>query len=319
MDLRWTWLVVLLLVGVPVVVWLSTRRFRPPDADGILLAHVDRLRTLPRYRMLARRQVLWAALQVGAVLVVLLGAALLAGRPTTVGTQDPDARPGDILFCLDVSPTMNADNLDVLAQVRQVIDGLDGERIGLFVFSQTTADLMPLTDDYVYARQRLHDVQEAFRGLNDEYLEGTSAQGGAPAKAGDGLVSCAQHFDRPEPERGRALVLASANPAAPDPVYTLLEAGEYAAESGVVVYGLAARSTGDGLAEFRESVRLSGGRVLGLGSRGGVGPVEQIRRIEQRRLDPPPVPVREDDPGNGSLIVLAGLGLVLLGGLRELR
>jgi len=280
---------------------------------------VDRLRTLPRYRMLARRQVLWAALQVAAVLVVLLGAALLAGRPTTVGTQDPEARPGDLLFCLDVSPTMHSDNLDVLAQVRQVIDDLDGERIGLFVFSQTTADLMPLTDDYAYARKRLHDVQEAFRELNEEYLEGTSALGGEPAKAGDGLVSCAQHFDRPESERGRALVLASRNQAGPDPLYTLLEAGEYAAQSGVVVYGLAARGTGDGLGEFRESVRFSGGRVLGLGSRGGVGPVEQIRLIEQRRLDPPPVPVREDDPGNGSLLVLAGLGLVLLGGLRELR
>lgn len=319
MDLRWTWLVVLLLVGVPVVVWLSTRRFRPPDADGILLAHVDRLRTLPRYRLLARRQVLWAAIQVGAVLVVLLGAALLAGRPTTVGTQDPEARPGDILFCLDVSPTMHEDNLDVLAQVRQVIDDLDGERIGLFVFSQTTADLMPLTDDYTYARERLHDVQQAFREVNEEYLEGTSAMGGHPARAGDGLVSCAQHFDRPERERGRALVLASANPEAPDPVYTLLEAGEYAEASGVVVYGLAARGAGDGLAEFRESVRFSGGRVLGLGSRGGVGPVEQIHRIERRRLDPPPVPVREDDPGKGSLLVLAGLGLVLLGGIRELR
>lgn len=319
MDLRWTWLAALLGVAVPVVIWLSTRRFRPPAADGLLLAHVDRLRTLPRYRMLARRQVVWAALQVGAVLVVLLGAAMLAGRPTTVGTQDPDARPGDILFCLDVSPTMHSDNLDVLAQVRQVIDDLDGERIGLFVFSQTTADLMPLTDDYAYARQRLHDVQEAFRGLNDEYLEGTSAESGEPAKAGDGLVSCAQHFDRPEPERGRALVLVSANRASSDPLYTLLEAGEYAAGSGVIVYGLAARATGDGLAEFRESVRVSGGRVLGLGSRGGVGPVERIRLIEQRRLDPPPVPVREDDPGSGSLLVLAGLGLVLLGGLRELR
>ena len=85
------------------------------------------------------------------------------------------------------------------------------------------------------------------------------------------------------------------------------------------VYGLAARSTGDGLAEFRESVRLSGGRVLGIGSRGGVGPVKQIHLIERRRLDPPPVPVREDDPGKGSLLVLAGLGLVLLGGIRELR
>jgi len=319
MDLRWPWLVVLLLVCVPAVVWLSTRRFRPPAADGILLAHLDRLRTLPRYRLLARRQVFWAALQVAAVLVVLVGAALLAGRPTTTGTQDPEARPGDLLLCLDVSPSLHSDNLDVLAQVRQVVDDLDGERIGLYVFSQTTADLMPLTDDYAYARRRLHDVQQAFRELNEKYLAGTSVEGGDPARVGDGLVSCAQHFDRPERERGRAILLASANDEAPAPLYTLSEAGAYAAENGVVVYGLASRATGEGLAEFRESVRPSGGRVLGLGSRGGVGPVEQIRQIERRRLDPPPVPVREDDPGKGALWVFAGLGLVLLAGLRELR
>jgi hypothetical protein len=318
MDLRWTWLVVLVLLAVPAVVWLSTRRFRPPDADGLFLAHVHRLRALPRYRVLARRQVLWAALQVAAVLVVLLGAALLAGRPTTTGTEDPEAKPGDLLLCLDVSPTMHSDNLEVLGQVRQIIDRLDGERIGLYVFSQTTADLMPLTDDYGYAKRRLHDVQQAFNQLNNEYLAGTSAEGGDPARLGDGLVSCAQHFDRPEGERGRALVLSSANEGAPAPVYTLPEAGAYAAEHGIVVYGLAARSTGEGLAEFRTSVRPTGGRVLALGSRGGVGPLEQIRQLERRRLDPPPVPVRDDDPGKGSLLVLGGLGLVLLGGIREL-
>jgi Ca-activated chloride channel homolog len=319
MDLRWPWLAVLVLLGVPVVLWLSTRRFRLPVADGLFLAHVHRLRTLPRYRVLARRQVLWAALQVAAVLVVLLGAALLAGRPTTTGTEDPAAQPGDLLLCLDVSPSMHADNLEVLGQVRQIVDDLDGERIGLYVFSQTTADLMPLTDDYGYAKRRLHDVQEAFEELNNEYLAGTSAEGGQPARVGDGLVSCAQHFDRPEGERGRALVLSSANEGAPAPVYTLGEAGRYAAGNGIVVYGLAARSTGEGLAEFRTSLRPTGGRVLALGSRGGVTPLAQIRQLERRRLDPPPVPVRDDDPGEGSLLVLGGLGLVLLGGLRELR
>jgi hypothetical protein len=320
MDLRWPWIAVLLLGLVPAVVWLSTRRFRAPVAEGILLAHLDRLRALPRYRVLVRRQMLWAAVQVAALLVVLVGAALLAGRPTTTGKQDPEARPGDLILCLDVSPSMHSDNLDVLAQVRNIVDRLDGERIGLYVFSQTTADLMPLTDDYTYARRRLHDVQQAFSALNDKYLAGTSAEGGDPAKAGDGLVSCARHFDRPLSERGRAVVLVSANDEAPAPVYTLPEAGAYAVENGVIIYGLASRATtGEGLAEFRESVRPTGGRVLGLGSRGGVGPVEQVRQIERRRLDPPPVPVREDDPTKGSLLVLAGLGLVLLGGVRELR
>jgi len=214
---------------------------------------------------------------------------------------------------------MHADNLEVLAQVRQVLDHLEGERIGLYVFSQTTADLMPLTDDYGYAKRRLHDVQLAFQQLNNEYLAGTSAEEGTPARVGDGLVSCAQHFDRPEPERGRALVLSSANEGAPAPVYTLPEAGAYAAENGIVVYGLAPSGTGEGLAELRTSVRPTGGRVLNLGSRAGIGPLQQVRQLERRRLDPPPVPVRDDDPGKGSLLVLGGLALVLLGGLRELR
>lgn len=307
MDLRQGWVAVLLALAVGGALWWSLRRAPDEDApEGLLVAHVERLRALPRFQQLARQQLAWTVARVAAAGLVLLGALLLAGRPTEPVVEDERALPGDVLLCLDITPGLRPADVAVLAQARTLLEGLQGERVGLYGFQDVTAELMPLTDDYGFARDRLHQVQGVL----------ARAEGGAAgaASAGDGLVSCTQHFDRPEHERGRSVVLLSNGAPAADPVHSLVEAGEYAAQQGVVVYGLAPAAA-PGREDLRTAAEVTGGRLLTLDGPGALG---EALEFERDRLDPPPVPTRRDDPLAPTVLVLVGLAVLVATGLRGL-
>lgn len=306
MDLRWSWLALLLAVAVPAIAWLSLRNRQEPEPEGLLVAHLDRLRTLPRYRALARQELVWTGVQLGAVVVVILGAVLLAARPTSAVTEDPPPRAGDLVLCLDVSAGRRADDVTLLAQARALTARLDDERVGLYGFQNTTGELMPLTDDHGFVSNRLHDAQKAFAGLG-----GGSGPGGS---AGDGLVSCVQRFDRPAEERGRAVVLLTANGPAAGAIHSTLQAAEYAADNDVVVYAVPAGAGPAARTDLQTAAELTGGRVFDLAAK----PMDQVLDLERDRLDPRPTPVRRDTPTGALVVVFCGLAVLLLAGLRGL-
>ncbi len=314
MELRWWWLSFLLLVGAGVWTWYAVRTWQQGrrPADGLPVAKLARIRSLPRYRSVVRQQFLQSALRVVAVAVVVLGAIFLVGRPTGEETDEGTARPGDIVLCLEASPETYDDAIALLAQAQKAIGQLEGERVGLMIFSDAAVSVMPLTDDYGFARQRLHQAQLAFASLAAE--TGTLT---APAKTGDGLVTCAKVFDRPTDERGRAVLLATRLPAPVTPLYGVLEAGEVAADGDVVVYAVAPGDrTTQAARDLEQVTTLTGGRFFD----GATGSTDRalirIIRDERDRLVPPPTVVRDDRPLGGTVMVLLGIGLVLVAGSR---
>lgn len=310
MDLTHPWLALALMALVPVATWLLLRR--PPtedeaQPDGLLVAHLARLRALPRYRALARQQVLWTWLALASTLVVVVGAIWLAGRPTAAVTEDEEARPGDLVLCLDITPGNRPAAVELLAQARRMLGTLDDQRVALYGFQDTTAELMPLTDDRGYARDLFHEAQTVLDGA-----------GGAAstANAGDGLVSCVQRFNAPAEERGRAIVLLSPNAPGQGAIHSLLDAAHHAEAHDVLVYALVPPGA-PGAVELRTAAQLTGGRALPLQGR---RPLQQVRSLELERLDPPPGPVRKDAPVVPTVLVVAGLfGVVLTGARGVLR
>lgn len=302
-DLRWTWLAVLLAVTVPALVWLSVRRHRAPEAEGLLVAHAARLRTLPRYRELARARMLWTVAQLAAAGLVLLGGILLAARPTSAQTEDPPATPGDLVICLDLSPHLRPTGTAVLAQVRRQLGSLVDGRVALYGYQSTTAELMPMTDDHGFVRSRLADTITALSGLG--------GGAGGTGNTGDGLVSCARHFDRLDDERGRSVLLVSDGRAGRGSLHTPAEAGEYAAAHDVVVYAIAPARAG-GAAGLKAVARMTGGRTLTLSPRA----TQQVLELERDRLDEPPAAVRRDAPVPATVLVFVGLAGLLATALR---
>lgn len=312
-------LVVLVLVAT-LVPWRRRRR-----DDALLVAHSDRLRRLPRFRALARSQARVRAVQTVALLLTASGTVLLAGRPAHVDATPPEARSRDIMLCLDVSASMDPYNVAVVEQVRSITSGLQGERIGMTIWNGTSVSVFPLTDDYDFVQQELDDAIEAIESYDFSFIAGTFNEEERSSLIGDGMVSCAQRFDRPQEERGRAIVLASDNDPQGEPVFPLDEAAAYVADHGIVLYAIGVPAMDPAKeAALRQAADTTGGQYYPLGDGYGddsaAAIVAGIQSLEQERLDDEPVePVVTEQPGLGAGLAGAGVGLLALTGLATVR
>lgn len=325
MELAWPWVLVAAVVAtiaaVAVALWWGPRR---GAAGAVLVSQAERLRGLPRFAALAGRERLTAAIALVGVVLVVGGAAVVAARPITVERVQDETRNRDVILCLDASGSMAPYNVEVIGQFRQIVSGLQGERIGLTIFSGAAVTVFPLTDDYSFVLEQLDEAKIAFAAEDYDYIAGVQLNDDRASLMSDGLVSCVQRFDRPDSERGRAVVLASDNDPQGEPVYTLAEAGEYARDHGVVVYGIGTPGLpdADAEAEFADAVETSGGRLEVLGRDGSAESiVAGIDRLERTRLEgTPPRLIRHDRPVVPALVALVGLGgLVGAAGRRSLR
>ncbi|UUW89828.1 VWA domain-containing protein [Pimelobacter simplex] len=318
---HWPWLVAVLgvLVLALLVGWLLRwRAHRPASGSASYVAHAGRLRALPRYRALVRRQVVLGTCLTLAALVACTGAIVVAGRVQERQTLAQSDRTRDIVLCLDASGSMAEVDRQVLREFRTIVDGLRGERVGLTIWSGAAITIFPLTDDYQYVVDQLYEAEKAFRDgtvISDDYAvftAGTVVDWDVQSQLGDGLASCVQRFDRRDEDRTRAIVLASDNEPVGTGIYNVTEAAQYAADEKVVVHGIAAPRTADrpaAVREFRTAMTSTGGTFSLLGDDNSAGSVVRaIDSLEATPIERPPIVQIFDRPRLGT--ALAGIGLL---------
>jgi hypothetical protein len=143
------------------------------------------------------------------------------------------------MLCLDVSGSMSDVDVEVFSVFEELLDGFEGERIGLTIFNSSPVQVFPLTDDYEFIRTHLKSIRESFDYTDEipEHWVGTLNGPGA-SLIGDGLASCAMRFDHLDDERSRSIILATDNELAGASIVSLEEAAQYAASTGVRVFAL---------------------------------------------------------------------------------
>ncbi len=308
------WLLVPLLIVVLVVA--AVLRWRRTPSDATYVAHATRLRSLPRFRALVVRRIVVAAAASLAILIACAGAILLAARPQETQTRAQDERTRDIMLCLDVSGSMLEVDAEVVAEFREIVEGLEGERIGLTIWNGSAITVFPLTDDYEFVLDELDEAQKALETEDYEFTIGTSVNYNSLSQIGDGLVSCVQRFDRQDQDRGRAIVLASDNEPVGKGLYTIQEASAYALEHDVAVHGIAAPHTADrswAAREFEDAVLATGGTYAALEDESSAGAVvESINTLEAAKIEKPPLVQTLDRPRTGRIVAGVGVGLLAL-------
>ncbi|QIX26241.1 VWA domain-containing protein [Nocardioides sp. JQ2195] len=323
MELKWSWLPLVLgaIVLVWLVIWFFPTPFRSTPRDAVLVAHAQRLRRIPRFRALARRRELEMLLRVVAVLFLIGGSIFLSSRLTSTKTHQPEVSNRDIMLCLDVSGSMTSYDEQLVREFREIAEGLDGERIGLTIWSGVAVTVFPLTDDYEFVIEQLDQSAEKLAAYDYNFTAGTYLGDDRGSLISDGLVSCVDRFDRPDEERGRAIVLASDNDPQGKPIFKLPEAADYAAEKDVVVYGLGTPGmTYDpgATAGFQDVVDKTGGSLKIMGEDGSAAEIAQgINDLEAARSKEPARVSVLDEPGTGAALVTAGVVLVVLTGIRR--
>ena len=316
-ELRWPWAIAVVAGLVLVLLLWWSRRPRRPAGAAVLVAGTERLRSLPRYRALVRRHRVRGLLVTLGALVVVAGAVLVLARPQTTETEPRASRSRDLMLCLDGSGSMDDDNLAVVQEMLRVVDGLEGDRVGMMLWSGTAVLIFPLTDDYDYARDQLERAEQAFSGKPDGFFSGLDAVANGSSLIGDGIVSCVNRFDRPTADRTRAVLASSDNHPIGRPVYPLPEAARYASDRDVLLYGIGVPALqkpqrAAALAEFADAAASTGGElVIADDGTSSDQVIDHIDQLEKARAQEPPRRVSRDTPQLGLALSAAGVGLFL--------
>lgn len=307
---------VLIAAGIGLLVGLRRRR-ADAASDAAPIARAERLRTLGSFRQAVRRRALALGGLLALASVTVLLAGVVAARPMSSQTIQPVNTSRDIMLCLDVSGSMSDVDIEVLTVFDELLDGFEGERIGLVIFNSSAVQIFPLTDDYEFVREHLQRIRESFDYVQDipEHWVGTLNGPGA-SLIGDGLASCAMGFDHEGDERSRSIILATDNEVNGASIVTLDEAAAYAASKQIRVFALNPVEGKDTepSEELIAAAEATGGAAFGLRETTTVADiVTQVQEEEATELRGQAQVVWSDDPNLWIvLLVLPVLGLIVV-------
>ncbi|MGM1018363.1 MAG: VWA domain-containing protein [Actinomycetota bacterium] len=310
--------VILVLLAIGLGLFLGLRRTtRHASDDSAPIARAERLRSLPAFQQAVRRRAFaLSGILVLGILATVVG-GVVAARPMSAQTVQPVNSNRDIMLCLDVSGSMTDVDVEVLTVFDELLDGFEGERIGLTIFNSSPVQIFPLTDDYEFIRTQLTSIRESFDYLDEvpEHWVGTLNGPGA-SLIGDGLASCAMRFDNLDEERSRSIILATDNEVNGASIVTLEEAAIYAQAAGVRVFALnPIEGSSDVSGELTSAAETTGGAAYGLRDTTTVADIiAQVQEEEATELRGQAQVVWTDTPNLwiAALLVLALSFLVVL-------
>jgi len=307
-----------LIVAVVIGVLLVLRSGRNAEAGpAALVSRAERLRALPSFRAAVRRRMalLSGIVALGAVAVLLGG--VVAARPMAPKTVQPVNASRDIMLCLDVSGSMSDVDVEVLSVFEKLLEGFEGERIGLTIFNSSPVQVFPLTDDYAFVKEQLRSVRSSFDYADEtpEHWVGTLNGPGA-SLIGDGLAACTMRFDHQDDERSRSVILATDNELAGASILTIEEAAQYAKSQQVRVFALNPVQGKDAQvsAQLSDAAALTGGQSYALRETTTVSDIiTEIQKQEATTLKGQAQVILVDSPNLWiALMLVAVLGFVVL-------
>ena len=124
---------------------------------------------LPSYKMRLVLYILLKIIGIAGLATSLLSAAYLMGRPSYNKKIDAGVKRRDIYLCLDVSYSLYELNADFVENLKDVVRGLEGDRVGISIFNTSTVEYMPLTTDMDFTIDKLNELKEYFI-LQKDYM-----------------------------------------------------------------------------------------------------------------------------------------------------
>jgi len=256
MELMYPWVI---FIGIPVLIFLIFFKFKRNEKykNGTKIANTQYAKKMPYYqKILLKYKRLVFATKIICIICIFISLVLLA-RPIKIEKVENKLHSRDIYICIDASTSVNNVTKELVHNFQNLLDGLDGERVGITIFNTTSVVLVPLTDDYDYVKDILDEIDKAIaeqekqeNGENYSFyyynymFEGTIIGNDKRGSSliGDGLASTIYKFPEIDEERTRIIILATDNVDSSLPggaVMTLKEATKLAKEKNVNLFAIA--------------------------------------------------------------------------------
>ena len=324
-------------------------RKKPDVSRSLRAANTRRLKEHPLYKRKMLEARIFRLLTIAGMIIALVAAVFLTSRPyKSERVQDTVSRR-DIFLCVDSSSSNYSGVKELVQEFREIVAGLDGDRIGISLFNTSSIQYVPMTDDYEFALRRLdalegyltaqeefmtdyaqkydsvYEIPDSERGRYEELnrimasfdsgvtagyeLKGTSA-------IGEGLASCLFSFpELADEERTRIIIFVTDNrPELLDaPLVTLMDAAEMCAFDKVKVLGICPVSDagGSNVSEMREAAELTNGKFYEPGTALTAQMIlDDIKAIENQETRTTTATVESDAPQFWFIVLAAGFAVI---------
>lgn len=259
----------IIYIGIPLVLLLFLIKFKKRDTyrKGNRVANAEFVESNPYYKKLMVQYKVFGTLAVVGLLVATWVSLVLVARPVEVDVVTEEIKNRDIFICMDISGSVDETNVELMGELKTVVESLDGERFGITIFNAKSVLLIPLTDDYQYIMDTLDDLEASFYEslvytkylegeiLTDEEMDiinnfdyqtyyykygGTLGDQGS-SFIGDGLATCLYNFSDLETntDRSRIIIMTTDNELNGNPLISIEDAAELCRKHDVKVFGVA--------------------------------------------------------------------------------
>ena len=162
MELMYRWVI---YIGVPVLILLPFVVIRrgKKDITHVKAANASYIMDDPRFK---KRIIIYKIMRVLAFVGLWVAIALcfiMISRPVEVKTYSETLRTRDIFLCMDISGSMDELNYEICDDLKEIVNGLDGERFGITIFCGKSVVLVPLTTDYDYVLNEIDRLKNSFQ------------------------------------------------------------------------------------------------------------------------------------------------------------
>lgn len=269
-------------IGLAVVLVLIFLKVKKTNEykSGVRVANVGNVEKNPYFKSLAKKYLIFKTISMISLLLAVASCFLLMSRIVEISTINPEVKNKDVFICLDISDSVDEINYEVCDQLKEVVEGLKGERFGISIFNARSVLLVPLTTDYEYVIQTLDQLKECFKqsmdmnspfySFNEDFslyaynykYEGTLCDYGS-SFIGDGLAACLFDFTdiEEDPERSRVIIFATDNELNGEPFVSVTEATDLCKEKKVKVYAIAPDNIIDE-ENFKKDIEKTGGQYF---------------------------------------------------------
>ena len=315
------------------VVYFWKKNDKAAFKGGVRLADTSLMEADEYYqkRRLIYKTLSWVI--VAALMISIMASCVLLARPYTTQKVSEKKYTRDIILCLDISTSVDELNQHLMHELKDVVNSLSGERVGIIIFNTSPVMICPLTDDYVYVVEQIDKIEKALKARtsmastaniwNDEYWElnsfisdgtlVTNAERGS-SLIGDGLASCILNFGNSEEKRTKIVIFSTDNDPYGDEYLNITQAAELCAENAITVYGIGTEEmTSANMSEMKAAVELTGGKFFLEESSGTVSDiVDAVNSQSASLVKGNSYVIETDQPRMAFLILIAGVMVMIV-------
>ena len=157
----------ILAAAVCLIAFLLRRK--PDISKSLRAANTRRLKEHPLYKRKMLEAKILRILAMAGILLSLVAAAFLTSRPFKSERVKDTVSRRDIFLCIDTSSSNYSGVGELVQSFREIVDGLDGDRIGISLFNTSSIQYVPMTDDYEFALRRI-DALEGYLAAQEEFM-----------------------------------------------------------------------------------------------------------------------------------------------------